>query len=524
MEISKCISEIRKDVHSAAKIFVQKAIKTLLIIAVLGGMKLKADEESGIGFKIDGKSYEEGRKKIAMLVGVEKTAFFNGNLENAEKDISEIGRNLEQKGGFSIHTLIGNPSAEKIRQEIEKTINLLESGSIFLFYFTGHGQISEPFNGDTWMYANDTDPKNIKETSIQESRILELIKKKNSTLVKSGKKEVEVIFMINACRENKNNVKKDEDYAEKFSEFLQKYPRVTRFYSSQIGFKSINKQQGEELSLFTYRFVQAINNSAIPKNEMEESKKKDIKKEKIKESNQTQDEKEVTRENHLKYGADSTVNGGDGNRQITLVEIKRFMTNNLEEKEKPHIYIADGMHDFVLVDLDKSFDPWKYVWRSMILPGWGEFNYGRDYEERKSGWLSYYVLGPSYMIIYAGLLGKTISDYRMYNNKQTAFRNEPLVPAQILGFDTILYNYWNLTNKKANLQRAEHRYNESAAILLGFWTFNVLQSYLVPIINNKYPDLFSLQFDFRPVSNGQEIYANMGQWERYATFQLKWDF
>ncbi|HNH11321.1 MAG TPA: hypothetical protein PK683_22670, partial [Leptospiraceae bacterium] len=108
-------------------------------------------------------------------------------------------------------------------------------------------------------------------------------------------------------------------------------------------------------------------------------------------------------------------------------------------------------------------------------------------------------------------------------NRQNAFRNQPILPAQPLGQDTFIYNFLVFNDKKYKLEQATARYNESAAVLFGFWFFNVAQSWLVPWLNSGSAP-FSAQLDMRPVYGSQELLAGSARWEKYASFGWKNQF
>ncbi|HNO25846.1 MAG TPA: hypothetical protein PKK94_22885, partial [Leptospiraceae bacterium] len=86
---------------------------------------------------------------------------------------------------------------------------------------------------------------------------------------------------------------------------------------------------------------------------------------------------------------------------------------------------------------------------------------------------------------------------------------------------TKAYKIFN--DKKYKLEQATARYNESAAVLFGFWFFNVAQSWLVPWLNSGFAP-FSAQLDMRPVYGSQELLAGSARWEKYASFGWKNQF
>ncbi len=474
---------------------------------------LLADDKEGIGFKIEKKVIENaGRKRIALLVGVKesKSRDFD-SLANAESDIAEIERNLVQKGDFTVVKFNSNPKLSDVTGWLDKAE--IPEGSVFLFFFSGHGEMAA--DGSTWMYMHDSDLKQNKEkTVLKESELLDKLYLRNQKLREGNKKKFDIILFINACRKVSEETK-----TESSSNFKKRVEdeKVSRFYSAKAGAKAIdsNDKSKNNLSLFTFRFVQAINNSAIQKNE---------KGEEIKSS----ESKEADLTDSAFLGADSTVNGGNGDRKITLIEIRKFMEkvfeSDKENKQMLEMNISDGMQDFPLVDLNKSYNIWwRYIVPSAAMPGWGELNYGRDYNERISGKISYYQ-GYLYPLIFAGLIGKTAADFKVYSARQNAFNNQSIIPAQPFGQDTFIFNFFIMNDKKSELKQATARYNDSAGLLLGFWLFNLAQSGLVPYLNNAYSDVFSFQMDIRPVYNDQRLYANSGSWERHTSFGLNFKF
>lgn len=497
--------------------------------------ELSSEERNGIGFKVNAKTLNNtGRKKIALLVGVNESKIRGEftKLSNPEKDIDVIDQILTQKGDFAVTKFNKNP-------ELAEVMNWLDNkefpeGSVFLFFFSGHGEIAP--NGSTWMYMYNSDlRKNKEKTVLQESVLIDKILEKNKRLP-AGKK-IDIILFINACRIIVSGEKGEID--RNFQESAQK-ENVTRFYSSEIGGKALdNDKTYENISLFTRRFVQAVSYSDVQRNEDEKKKKAaHLQTEQKADSqnvgnsgkNNGPEKKEGFAQNEtgpvhsLFSGADSNVNGGDGDYKITLIEIKKFMDKAAEVAKdvKPVVYIADGMQDFTIVDLNKSYDIFRrYVLPSAFLPGLGELNYGKDYDARLSGKVSY-PLGYVYPVIFAGLAAKAAADFKVYSNRQNAFRNQSILPAQPFGQDTFMYNFFIMNDKKSELKQATARYNESAGILLGFWLFNIAQSALVPYLNNA--NVFSFQMDIRPLYSDQRLYANSGHWERHTSIGWKIEF
>lgn len=109
-----------------------------------------------------------------------------------------------------------------------------------------------------------------------------------------------------------------------------------------------------------------------------------------------------------------------------------------------------------------------YVWRSALLPGWGQLYEGQATK-------GYFFIG-----IGAALALNYGSARQKFKKAQADYDSAVGVPASPGGGNTILLNVILIQQKRDSLEQSEKSMNLSALYLAGFWAWNVIDSFLFP--------------------------------------------
>lgn len=109
---------------------------------------------------------------------------------------------------------------------------------------------------------------------------------------------------------------------------------------------------------------------------------------------------------------------------------------------------------------------WPYVWRSALLPGWGQYYGGSEWR------------ALSYLSVGGGLLAYYAVSYANYRSVEADYRGAIILPQDTVGFDTYLFNRMYLNQKRDALRAAEGQQNSASYAVMGFWIWNMMDAYL----------------------------------------------
>ncbi len=108
-----------------------------------------------------------------------------------------------------------------------------------------------------------------------------------------------------------------------------------------------------------------------------------------------------------------------------------------------------------------------YLWRSMLLPGWGQWHEGSEQKGRSI------MAGTAGLAVFYAVL--TLQ----FNKAQAEYRDAAGVPA-VPGQPTVLLNYFLIHEKREALATAEARLNTGAIAFGLFWLWNIFDVYFFP--------------------------------------------
>jgi len=118
--------------------------------------------------------------------------------------------------------------------------------------------------------------------------------------------------------------------------------------------------------------------------------------------------------------------------------------------------------------LIKKKPRWPYVWRSTLLPGWGQWKEG----QRGAG------------AVYFGLTALSFANYgSAYSRQQAAqknYSNTVGIGQFLVGGNTHTLNYLILEPKKARFERARSRTKGARNLVIGIWALSILDAFFKP--------------------------------------------
>jgi hypothetical protein len=326
---------------------------------------------------------------------------------------------------------------------------------------------------------------NTQKSGIHETAdILTKLYEREQALSKPHKEiKLTAILIMDACRiETDKTETKKVSTDEKFSHISRLYSSLAGQYSEQA--KKPNEEKTQEkaqpqdknakvadqpqTSRFTKYFLEAI------------------KAENKKEANASQNEKDKTEKEAIGLVSDT-----DGNRMITLSEIGKYIEAKMDKEEQTQVDIHYGSnYHFNLIIMDK-YPParWYHPVKSFFLPGWGFWDYGNStkyYKQKDNHSEVWFKAGAGVTLLgLVALANQSVKDNQTFKKKKSEYVNASVYPAQVLGYDTILFNYIMLEQKRSDMRKTSLYYNTSATALGVAWALNVIGSYAVPYFFNK---------------------------------------
>jgi TolB-like protein len=218
-----------------------------------------------------------------------------------------------------------------------------------------------------------------------------------------------------------------------------------------------------------------------------------------------------------KLGNKYLLNGyvvNDTNNSIDFAE--KSSANTILELENTSEYfskkIAGGIMEFweeaMTAKELEAFKNVKYVWRSAIFPGLGQWKYGDDEKENFSKYKAYAFGG-----ITLGLIGNLLSK----ESTKIESRNQYTISYNLFfllssGNNTEILGFINQANKFNNYETATENTKLAAGMLIGFYFINLFDSffqgrYYLPTRNTKQTNLFF--YPTKSLSSGtkEDIYS-----------------
>jgi hypothetical protein len=401
----------------------------LLSVAVEAQSRKKGIEMS------DSKS-TSGRK-FALVIGI--NAYQDpqiGDLDKAENDATGVAKILAKYGSFDrIQTILGGGPSQvsgssaqskfSLEAEYDKMITEMQPEDSLIFYFSGHGMTD--YDEKTYLLAADSELGRLIGTSIALEDLIQRSREK-------GLKKV--IFILDACR---NPDKTTQISGPKFlkNTTFNDAEQVAVLYSTKLGYYSYEDDKSA-YGVFT---------------------------------------------KYLIYGLEGRADS-NFNAEITFTELSDYVTNSLKDwsatnkkNQKPYVkYYSEKSGDialtyasnpeFSLADL-KIYDPYdnRYLYRSLVLPGWGQYARG---EETKGRWMMW-TSGVLYSLL-------TYSYVNLQETKKE-YLDTPGLPPSNLFLETVLINESLLAGPRKDYEKAIEQMEMVSNVFILYYAYNLIDFY-----------------------------------------------
>lgn len=183
---------------------------------------------------------------IAIVLAVSNYTNPSNNLPASKKDGEIITGILEATKKYDKVLTINNNESSSITKELLSNFFIEYKGSYInelFFYYSGHGEFS---NDEFYYLLSDFDNKRKNQTSLQNKEVDDLIRNLNPGIV---------IKVIDACQSGTSYIKESDVLNKYFNETKTGFNKCY-FLNSSLSNQS--SYQDENLSFFTYSFVQAL--------------------------------------------------------------------------------------------------------------------------------------------------------------------------------------------------------------------------------------------------------------------------
>lgn len=194
-------------------------------------------------------------KRFAIILGSESYNNYN-DTDYCYGDAELLRETLEgycnyQKEDIYLDTLfmgLDTSTPNAIRSKIIEVLNKVENGDTILFYYAGHGIVS---NKKAYLVLPDTDPSNIENTALDIEELKSMF----------SKPSIAVFWIFDACHSGEG--KRDGDFNEFYTYLLKNTTIATlaACSSDECSYTYKEKEQGA----FTYYLCKGIRKSSINK-------------------------------------------------------------------------------------------------------------------------------------------------------------------------------------------------------------------------------------------------------------------
>lgn len=419
----------------------------------------------------------EDMKRWAIVVGVND---YNDvgitDLSKARNDAKIMGQILTEQGEFEKVFVMTDdldakdslyPNRINVEEKIDTVLSYANKGDMILFFFSGHGISDSTANG--YVLPVDAVADKPLYSAISVNMIIEKLNKKG---IKKS------LLLLDACRDVMSSSKgasKEGLQADKF----QNAEVGATFFSTKAGYYSFEDSKSD-FGVFTKSLAYGMEGKAdkngdgiVSFGELEEFVQNEVNDWSLANNKQ---QKPFVRYYKEKYGdIPITVKGV---REKSLVEKNSY---NEGQSKLP------------------------FVWRSALLPGWGQWYAGSK------------VRGMSYSFAALGALGYFASSYSGMNSAQSAYNSAMIIPGNTNFF---LLTYMNNQSKKSALESAQGTAQSAYFLVLGVWLWNLFDA---GVITHKEKPKDSLSIDFNIHRYPVQVYSS-NLIETHGSFEIFYKF
>ncbi len=386
------------------------------------------------GLKLKDLDENNGGKRHAIVVGINNYQDTGiSDLSKARNDAKLVGKILREQGEFDqvfVMTDDVDPRNDKenlyptklnIEEKLDSLLRFSEPEDLVVFFFSGHG-ISDP-DENGYLVTVDTVTDKQFNTSLRVNDVVQRLK--NKGIKKS-------LLVLDACRDVLYSSKSSSRNSLLEKEYSEAEVAAT-FYSTKAGYYSYEDDE-TDYGVFTKYLVMGMEGSAdsngdgvVAFSELEQYVQKGVKDWSTKKNKQ---QKPFTRLNGEKTGD-------------LAISFSKSDTVSLVGKPIPKIVTRADV-----------------VFRSTFLPGWGQYYAG----EQKKGML--FMSSSTLLFTYYFL------SMKQYQTLQEKYDNSYSLP----GTPAFAATYYNLQSLKSDIKETELLTNNILFVLLGVYTWNLIDS------------------------------------------------
>jgi hypothetical protein len=229
---------------------------------------------------------------------------------------------------------------------------------------------------------------------------------------------------------------------------------------------------------------------------------------------------------YLVYGMEGRADVNSDNI-VSFAELETFVVDGVRQwsekkgkNQKPFTRIHDEKSGDLIITyspnktaqsiadkpLPKSLIGFDYAFRSVAIPGWGQYYGDRKYK------------ASAYLLITLGLAANFANRHAAFKRTQTSFNSIPLIPFS-LNENALLFNFTNVSNGQKKLLNAENTMFNAGYALTAFWVFNIVDAFIFKsAIENP------LKISYTPVFPNYSVPSVYGSSKLYGEMEVRWDW
>lgn len=400
------------------------------------GILLKADDPADM-------------KRWAIVVGInDYNDIAVTDLSKAQNDAKVMGQILEEQGEFEKVFVMTDdldakdplyPTRINIEEKLDSVLSFAGPDDLIVFFFSGHG-ISDS-DGNAYILPVDTIMDKALYTSVSINNLIQKI---------SHKKIKKSLLMLDACRDvllTSKGSAKEGLQADKFSNAEV----GATFFSTKSGYYSFEDPKSD-FGVFTKYMAYGMEGKA-----------------------------DTNGDGIVSFGElEEYVQNGVNDWSISNNKQQKPFVKYFKEKYGDLPITVKGVREKSLVeqnDYRKNDSKLPYVWRSALVPGWGQYYAGSK------------LRGSIYFFTSLLLFGNFYSSYTQLNSAQSAYSSAYAIPGSLF-----VPTYLNLQAKHSDLDAADSKVQSAYFLLVGAWLWNLFDA---GVLTKQEKTLPTVSFDFR---------------------------
>ena len=370
-------------------------------------------------------------RRWAIVIGVnDYNDVAIGKLSKARNDAKIIGQLLMEQGEFGKVFVMTDdvdakntlyPTRINIEEKLDIILSSAEKNDTILFFFSGHG-VSDS-KGEGYILPVDTVFDKVTYSAIKVNNIIGKINEKG---IKKS------LLILDACRDVITSTKGNQKEGLQSDKFAKAEVAAT-FFSTKSGYYSFEDPKSD-FGVFTKYLAYGMEGKADSNNDG------------------------IVSFGELEYYVQVGVNEwslGNNKQQKPFVKYYKEKYGDLPISVK-------GSRTKSLVEennYNKTKMKMSYVWRSAIVPGFGQYVAGEKWR------------GGSYFVLGLGFLANFLTHQKEFNSAQSAYNSAYAIPGS-----SFFPMYFNQQNKKSDLHSAEVSLQSAYFLLIGFWLWNIFDA------------------------------------------------